>query len=105
MYRTAPVHGAEVPHVKRVPEDTNTGGRTDNAKRQSDTTWEKLATRDEESHDHVRMALKLAKDFGYDIQDSLLERYDVDAAEYKCKFTEDTNQTWACRLDKNDESL
>ena len=91
--------------VVTVPEDTNTGGRTDNAKRQSDTTWEKLATRDEESHDHVRMALKLAKDFGYVIQDSLLERYDVDAAEYKCKFTEDTNQTWACRLDKNDESL
>ena len=56
------------------------------------TTWEKLAAKDDESRDHVRMALKLAKEFGYVIKDSLLKRYNVDAVTHECTFTKKGGQ-------------
>jgi len=89
--------------VEAIPEDTNTGRRTDDEViLPSITTWEKLASRDQESRDHVRMALKLAMDFGYVIQDSLLERFEVDRVNYRCTFTKGGQRMWACRLEVHD---
>ena len=91
--------------VAAVPKDTNTGRLTDERKLPSNTTWETLAANDDESRDHVRMALKLAKEFGYVIQGSLLERYEVDAVKYKCRFTKDRQRLWACRLQPQEGKL
>jgi hypothetical protein len=91
--------------VEAIPEDTNTGRLTDKFILPSITTWEKLALRDQESRDHVRMALKQAKDFGYVIQDSLWERFEVDKVKYKCTFTKGGQRMWACRLEAHDMSL
>ena len=65
-------------------------------------TWDQLSGNDPESENYVRIALKIAKDWGYEFSQDILHRYDVDNVNFTCLFSESkagSQLPWACVLE------
>ena len=65
-------------------------------------TWDQLSGNDPESENYVRIALKIAKDWGYEFSQDTLHRYDVDNVNFTCLFSESkagSQLPWACVLE------
>jgi hypothetical protein len=98
-----PALGTIRPILQSMNQSANTNGKVNDASLDDMIWWGRLA---DVAEDSVRIALKMASEYGYNVEHRLEERFRVSAVNYSCQFRNDeaarssreSPHLWGCYL-------